>query len=68
MIQINAEMGKECCGGSDSESTAPVVENVSEAEVKDVLARIKQNPAQAQSLIQSIDIEGDTFLISLILY
>ena len=53
------EMGKDCCGGSDAETTAPVVENVSEAEVKDVLARIKQNPAQAQSLIQSIDIEGN---------
>ena len=43
--------------GSDSE--APAVENVSEAEVKDVLARIKQNPAQAKSLINSIDIEGE---------
>ena len=46
--------------GSDSDS--PKVENVSESEVNQVLARqLQANPEKVKSIINSIDIEGTDF-------
>ena len=53
-------MGSDCCQNDSCD--APKVENVSDGEVNQVLARqLQANPEKVKSIINSIDIEGNSF-------